>query len=298
MSVRETAAKIRSMEIRGALSIAIAAGSALEREIVDGADFDRLVAAGDVLRDARPSAVSLPNAINYVLHLAEVHRNDDPAVAKPMLLADVADYLAQLERAIVQVAEEGAKLVEDGDVILTICNSSTVTSILKEAWLQGKRFKVYACETRPRLQGHITAKDLASAGVDVTIIVDSAAYHTVKSKGVKKAMVGADTVYASGAVINKIGTSQVALAAKEAGIELIVCTESLKFYPHSVHGATVEIEERDPREVADIPGVKVYNPAFDVTVPEHITRIVTELGVMAPSAVKGVIEEKYAWALQ
>ncbi|MFH1055947.1 MAG: S-methyl-5-thioribose-1-phosphate isomerase [Candidatus Altiarchaeota archaeon] len=294
MSVGAVASKIRSMEVRGALMIAVAAAKALEEEIVDGSSYDELVKAGDVLKDARPTAVSLPNAVNYVLYLAEEHKSDDPAIARPMLLADVADFISRLESSIGKVAEIGAGLVEEGDVILTICNSTTVVNVLRKAWSDGKRFKVYACETRPRLQGHITAKDLAAGGVDVTLIVDSAAYHTMLHKGVRKVMVGADTVYANGDVVNKIGTSQVAAVGKQAGVEFIVCTESIKFSPYEV----VEIEERDPKEVADIKGVKVFNPAFDVTSKEYISKLVTEYGIITPGEVNQMLAEKFGWMIK
>jgi len=298
MSAGETAAKIKSMEVRGALRIAVEAARALEQEIIDGASYEELVKAGDVLRDARPTAVSLPNAVNYVLHLAESHADDDPAVAKAMLLADVADFIAGLESSTGRIAETGSNLIEDGDVILTICNSDTVTSILKRARAQGRRFKVYACETRPRMQGHITVKELSAAGVDVTLIVDSAAYHTMIHRDVKKVLVGADTVYANGDVINKIGTSQVALAAKHAGVEFIVCTSTIKFSPYSLHGEVVGIEERDPAEVAEIPGVKVFNPAFDITPKEHVNMIVTEYGVIPPEAAYQLLRERFGWTLE
>ncbi|MFH0862355.1 MAG: S-methyl-5-thioribose-1-phosphate isomerase [Candidatus Altiarchaeota archaeon] len=298
MPVKETAEKIGSMQIRGALRIAIAAAKALEQEIVEGASYDELVKAGDALKDARPTAVLLPNAINYILHLAESHATDDPIVARPMLIGDVANFIAELESSIDRIAEVGAEIVDDGDVVLTICNSDTVARILKRAWQDGKRFKVYACETRPRLQGHITVKDLSSASIDVTIIVDSAAYYTMLRKGVRKAMVGADTVSANGDVVNKIGTSQVALAAKAAGIEFIVCTETIKFSPYSIGGHEIEIEERDPKEVAEIPKVGVFNPAFDVTRADMIARIVTEEGIIRPADVERKIEEKYAWMLK
>jgi ribose 1,5-bisphosphate isomerase len=296
MSAQETARKIRSMEVRGALSIAVAAVKALEQEVVEGASYAQLTAAADILRDARPSAVSLPNAVNYVLHLAETHQDDDPAVARPFLLADVTAFLSSLESSAGKAAEYGASLVVEGDVILTICNSSTVVSSLALAWASGKRFRVFACETRPRWQGRITAKELASAGVDVTLIVDSAAYHTMRVKGVNKILVGADTVYASGDIVNKVGTSQVALAGKSLGIPVIVCTETIKFYPLSLQGASVEIEERDPKEVAE-GQAKVFNPAFDVTSAECIINIVTEDGIISPSDVRVAMEEKFSWML-
>ncbi len=297
MHAQEAAGKIRSMEVRGALRIAVAAARALEEEIISGASADDVRRAADVLRDARPTAVSLPNAVNYVLHIVESHASDDPAVGRALVLGELAAFISSLESSIDQAAEHGAGLVVDGDVILTICNSSTVVEALKTAKRRGRRFKVFACETRPRWQGHITARELSGAGVDVTLIVDSAAYHTMKTKGVTRAFVGADTVYADGSVVNKVGTSQVALAAKGAGVPVYVLTESVKFYPYSLHGATVEIEERDGAEVSDIRGVGVFNPAFDVTAAENVTSLVTEDGLCPPGEVRARMEEKFGWML-
>ncbi len=297
MSVDEVADKIATMEIRGALKIAIEAAKALEQEIIDGASYDELVREADKLRDARPTAVSLPNAINYVLHVFETHAKSDPSLARSLIIADVSNFISSLEQSILKISEIGANIVEDGDIILTICNSNTVTSILKKAHENGKQFKVYACETRPRYQGHITVKDLAASGVDVTLIVDSAAHHTIVEKKVCKVFVGADTVYVNGDVINKIGTSQVALMAKSAQIPFIVCTESIKFSPFSMMGAHVPIEERDPKEVAEITGVKVFNPAFDLTPKENISMIITEEGIIPPEAAYDIIKQKFAWSL-
>jgi len=297
MHVEEAAGRIRSMEVRGALRIAVAAARALEEEIVSGASADDVHKAADVLRDARPTAVSLPNAVNYVLHIVESHGSDDPAVGRALILGEVTAFISSLESSIAEAAAHGSSLVEDGDVILTICNSSTVVEALKLAKGRGRRFSVFACETRPRWQGHITARELSGAGVDVTLIVDSAAYHTLKTKGVSKVFVGADTVYADGSVVNKVGTSQVALAARSAGVPVYVLTESIKFYPYSMHGATVEIEERDGAEVSDIKGVGVFNPAFDVTSADNITSLVTEDGVCPPGEVRARMEEKFGWMM-
>ncbi|MCX6694998.1 MAG: ribose 1,5-bisphosphate isomerase [Candidatus Altiarchaeota archaeon] len=295
--VEETAAKIRTMEVRGALKIAVEASKAMLHVIEEGASFEEMVQAADKLKDARPTAVSLPNAVNYILHLAEESSTLEPSVAKATLIANTSNFIEELSSSIDKIAEIGANLIEDGDVLLTICNSKTVTSIMVKAKKDGKNFKVYACETRPRMQGHITVKELTDAGVDVTLIVDSAAYYTMTHKGVKKVFVGADTVYANGDVINKIGTSQVALAAKNAGIEFIVCTESIKLSPGSMIGETVEIEERDPTEVTDLKGVKVFNPAFDITTKEYISKIITEHGVIPPETVYNLLKEKFAWSI-
>ncbi len=298
MSVEEIAQKIASMEIRGALRIAVAASSALEEEIIDGASIPELIKASDILRDARPSAVSLPNAINYVLYLAQKHEESDPGMARSLLLADVANFISKLEDSLPKLAGIGANLIADGDVILTICNSSTVIEVLKQAKANGKDFKVFACETRPRWQGHLTATQLTKAGIDTTLIVDSAAHYTIQHKGVTKVLVGADTVYANGDVINKIGTSQVALVAKHMGLDLIVCTQTIKFSPFSVLGSLVQIEERDPEEVGNIEGVKIFNPAFDVTSKEYIGMIVTEDGIIPPEAAYHVLKEKFGWSME
>lgn len=295
--VSETAEKIASMEIRGALKIAVAASKALEQRIIDGASFEELVKDADRLRDARPTAVSLPNAINYVLHIFETHRKSDPALARSLIIADVSKFIESLESSLGEIAEIGSNLIVDDDVILTICNSHTVIEILKKASQKGKKFKVYACETRPRWQGHLTVSQLKDAGVDATLIVDSAANYTMGHKGVTKVMVGADTVYVNGDVINKIGTSQVALVAKHHGIEVIVCTETIKFSPFSVSGSLVAIEERDTKEVWDQKGVTIFNPAFDVTHKEYVSMIVTETGIIPPEAAYNVLKEKFGWSL-
>lgn len=286
------------MEIRGALKIAVEASKALENEIINGASVDELIKCGDMLRDARPTAVSLPNAINYILHLCDVHFKGDPGLARSLLLADVTTFIQSLEESLSKLAEIGANLIEDGDVILTICNSNTVAEVLKKAKADGKNFKVYACETRPRWQGHLTVKSLMSAQIDVTLIVDSAAHYTMQHKRVSKVFVGADTVYVNGDVINKIGTSQVSLMAKQNNVDFIVCADSIKFSPYSVLGGMVKIEERDSSEVTDIPHVKVFNPAFDITPKENISMIVTENGIIPPEAAYNLLKEKFGWSLE
>jgi len=144
----------------------------------------------------------------------------------------------------------------------------------------GKRFEVYACETRPMFQGRITARALAAKGVPTTIIVDSASRSLFG--GVRAVFVGADAVEWDGSVVNKIGTLQLAACARDHGVPFYVCAESYKFCPPSQTGKRRLIEERDPREVASIPGVKVRNPVFDRTPPEMIRKIITEHGAVKP----------------
>jgi ribose 1,5-bisphosphate isomerase len=153
---------------------------------------------------------------------------------------------------------------------------------------------VYATESRPKLQGRITAKQLAERKVPVTYIVDSAMRYFMKD--VDLVIVGADTIASNGAVINKIGTSQLALIAHERRVPFIVCAETYKFSPQTFHGSLVTIEERDPSEVLDrkeFPGVKVANPVFDATPAEYIDAIVTELGVIPPSAAYEIVVSNF-----
>ena len=189
------------------------------------------------------------------------------------------------------IAKIGAKRIKDGDVLMTHCNSSAAIGVITEAVRQGKDVKVYATESRPWRQGILTIRDLSAAGVDVTLIIDSAV-RTVMSK-VDRVFVGADTITSSGSLINKIGTSQVALAASEARAEFNVCSETYKFSPKTLFGDSVTIEERDIGEIirpGEMPeGVKVFNPVFDTTPAKYIDNIITELGIMSPGSVYGVM---------
>lgn len=145
---------------------------------------------------------------------------------------------------------------------------------------------VYATETRPQNQGILTVKELANEGIDVTMIVDSAV-HTVM-KRINKVFVGADTIFSNGALVNKIGTSQVALAAHEANVHFYVCSETYKFSPMTIFGDTVSIEERNTSDVIDIKkvpsSVKVFNPIFDITPARYIDDIITEIGIISPGS--------------
>jgi ribose 1,5-bisphosphate isomerase len=148
---------------------------------------------------------------------------------------------------------------------------------------------VYATETRPWRQGLITSRELAEAGVDVTLIVDSAV-RSVMGK-VDRVFVGADTVASDGSLYNKVGTSAIALAANEFGKEFSVCAETYKFSPLTLLGEPVAIEEREKEEVAKDgeihPSVKVFNPVFDRTPAKYISGYVTENGIIPPGAIYG-----------
>ena len=206
MEIEETATKIKSMEIRGAGRIARAAASALNDFALQykGNDADtfklQLECAAAQLTNTRPTAVSLANAITFTLKgINDLHDVDS---IKQKIVKSADTFIQSSHEAVEKIAEFGSSLIPENGVVLTHCNSSAVVATLIQAYKAGKNPQVYARETRPWLQGRITVKELAQAGVQVTLIVDAAAASVMQDVDV--VMVGADTIEANGNVINKI----------------------------------------------------------------------------------------------
>ncbi|MEM1516001.1 MAG: ribose 1,5-bisphosphate isomerase [Thermofilum sp.] len=301
-SVARVADDIKAMRVRGASRIAKAAAEALllaAREYRGGSveDFSRyMVSVGRLLVSTRPTAVSLPNAVRYVLAALRggFSSVEEARAAVEKRCEQLASYI---DRAVERIAEIGSGVLRSGDVVLTHCNSVAAVSVLVRAQQKGRAVRVYATETRPKFQGLVTYRMLSEAGVDVTLIPDSAVRSVMRE--VDKVIVGADAVAANGAVVNKIGTSLIALAASERGVDFYVAAETYKFSPYTVVGELVVIEERSPSEVVEEsfirahPRLAVRNPSFDVTAPEYITAIITEVGLIPPTAAAIVLEEVY-----
>jgi ribose 1,5-bisphosphate isomerase len=293
------------MRIRGAGLIARSAVEALqitarESRAEDIESFvNELTEASRILLQTRPTAVSLPNGIRYVIHRVNVGRSRARSVEEMRSIAIKAteEFIENAETAIHKIGEIGARRIVDGDVLLTHCNSSAVIEVMKTAWSQGRKFEVFVTETRPRFQGHITARELTEAGIPVTLILDDAVRYFMQR--VDKVIVGADAVTANGALVNKIGTSMVALAAHEARVRVWVAAETYKFSPETMIGELVTIEERDPSEIISdekqrgIGPIKVLNPSFDVTPPEYIDLIITERGIIPPVGAFLILEEVF-----
>ncbi|MFZ3060003.1 MAG: ribose 1,5-bisphosphate isomerase [Candidatus Methanoperedens sp.] len=301
--LKETAGKIKSMEIRGAGRIARAAAAEL-RDYAgrittrDLDDFNKKMKyAAELLISTRPTAVSLPNAVRAVMR----YEGENLAEAKANVRKLADEFIASSENAVRKIGEIGARRVRDGDTIMTHCNSSAAISIMAEAHASGKNINVIATESRPRMQGHLTIKQLDSLGIETSLIVDSAVRYFMKD--IDLVIMGADAVTANGSVINKIGTSQVALAAHEARKNVIIAAETYKFSPGTLLGELVEIEERDSDEViskeklSEFSNVKVKNPAFDVTPREYIDLICTEVGAIPPEMAYVIIKEYLGWGL-
>ena len=307
--VYQIADDIRSMKVRGAGRIARAAAKALKiaAEKYEGpADVESFITYVDnvakILLGTRPTAVSLPNAVMYITSRLRRKRPVNVNEAKLLVRKTADDFINYSLTATEKIGLIGSRRILSGETILTHCNSTAALSVIIHAHRQGKDIKVYATETRPKFQGHMTAKTLLAEGIDVTLIPDAAVRYVMKK--IDKVIIGADTVAANGAVVNKIGTSNIALAAHEARVRVFVAAETYKFSPATVIGELVEIEERDPREIVDEkflkenPNVIVRNPAFDVTPPEYIDAIITEEGLIPPQAAYLILIEKFGWVIQ
>jgi ribose 1,5-bisphosphate isomerase len=299
----ETAEKIKSMEIRGAGRIARAAAEALRAQAlgskasITAAFADEMERAAALLVSTRPTAVSLPNAVHMVM--AGIDRATTVEEARTGVVQRADAFIQSSQHAVQKIAEFGARHIRDGDTILTHCNSEVALGCIIEAHRLGKEIEVFATEVRPRNQGLITIRTLNDAGIKTNFIVDSAVRSFIND--IDLVIVGADAVTVNGAVVNKIGTSQVAHSAHEARVNVLVAAETYKFAPRTILGEMIQIEERPAGEVlADeirrtLPYVTVRNPAFDVTPAEFIDIIVTEQGAIPPQMAYVIIREYLGW---
>ncbi|NHN59991.1 MULTISPECIES: ribose 1,5-bisphosphate isomerase [Halorussus] len=305
-SVEEAAADIASMEIRGAATIADAAAEALAAQAEDSAADDpeafraEMRAAARRLRETRPTAVSLPNALRYVLRGMEGSTVDE---LRESVVDSAAEFRRELDQAQANLGRIGANRLRDGDTVMTHCHSTDALSCVERALDQGKDISAIVKETRPRKQGHITARQLREWDVPVTLVVDNAARRYLDDAD--HVLVGADSIAADGSVINKVGTSGLAVNARERGVPIMVAAQTLKLHPDTMTGHTVEIEMRDEREVlteaeeaeingdADADGLTVENPAFDVTPPRYVDAIVTERGQFPPESIVTLMRELF-----
>ena len=304
-AVGDTAESIATMEIRGAATIASAAAEALAEQAEAAAEADATAtdpaafrasmrAAARTLRETRPTAVSLPNALRYVLQRMEGDSVD--RLRRSVVDASEA-FVRQLDRAQEDLGRVGANRLADGDTVMTHCHSTDALACIEAAVEQGKSISAVVKATRPRQQGHITAEQLRDAGVPVTLIVDSAARRYLDE--VDHVVVGADSIAADGGVINKIGTSGLAVNARERGVPIMTAAQTIKLHPETLTGHTVEIEMRDEAEVIapesrdEIGEIAVENPAFDVTPPRYMDAIVTEQGQFPPESIVTLMRELF-----
>ena len=300
----EVAQAIREMAVRGAPAIGAAAafGMALAARCNHAGGqngvLNELEEAAVTLRAARPTAVNLSWAVERMLRRARAE--SDLSTIPDVLLAEaqaLADEDVEINR---RMGKHGSVLVRDGDTILHHCNTGalatvdygTALGVIRTAHEQGKHVHVLVDETRPRLQGaRLTTWELQQLGIPFTLIADNAAGHFLRTGQVNLVLVGADRVAANGDVVNKIGTYNLAVVAKENSVPFYSCVPTSTIDLSTPTGDDIPIEERPAEEVTGITyqgrpvapeGVHAANPAFDVTPHRYVTGIVTENGIACP----------------
>jgi methylthioribose-1-phosphate isomerase len=297
---------IRELWVRGAPAIGVAAamGMALgARDLAEG-DMDAFMKGldevGEMLVSQRPTAVNLAWAVNRMRAFALAHREAGPKRLKAMLVEESQRILDEDVATCRAIGRAGAPLIPDGAGVLTHCNAGalatagygTALGVIRGAVEAGRQVRVFADETRPVLQGaRLTAWELMQDGIDVTLITDNMAAHVMSKGLVQAVVVGADRIARNGDAANKIGTYGVALLAAAHDIPFYVAAPLSTVDFRMATGAEIPIEERGAAEVTHgfggpsiaPDGVKVMNPAFDVTPARLIRAIITERGAVAPA---------------
>ncbi|OPY54082.1 MAG: putative methylthioribose-1-phosphate isomerase [Methanosaeta sp. PtaU1.Bin060] len=300
LSVKQLVNAIRALQIRGApaLGAAGAYGIALAADLSSATSAQDLIleleTAAQMLKGSRPTAINLSWGVDRAVRSAANGETAEEVREAALREAEeIAEEDIRINRAL---GRNGAKLLEDGDSVLTHCNAGrlacvgwgTALGVIRSAAEAGKRIHVYACETRPLYQGsRLTAWELAQDGIEVTLICDSMSGSLMRKGMIDKAIVGADRI-TKDAVFNKIGTYNHAVLARFHRIPFYVAAPLSTFDPkHQEEEITVE--ERDPEEICTFggtrlapEGIDVYNPAFDATPLELVTGLITEKGVFRP----------------
>lgn len=317
---------IRSMKVRGAPAIGIAAAMGIAlgaRDIGTGNSIDFMKAIEEIfdrMLSTRPTAVNIRWAVERLRRLLKDNGNMQVHALKSLLVKEANKILEEDIEVNRRIGLLGAGLIKDGSVVLTHCNAGalatggygTATAPMFIAKEQGRRFRVFADETRPFLQGaRLTAWELMQAGIQVTLITDSSAGALMKRGEVDMVIVGTDRTVRNGDVANKIGTYTLAVLAKENNIPFYVAAPLSSIDFTMPEGDMIPIEERDPSEVTEIygrimtggsanswgavriapDGVSVKNIAFDVTPARYVTAIITEKGIFKPEDLAGIMDQ-------
>lgn len=309
---------IRQLKVRGAPAIGVAAaiGLYLAARKIEATCYDEFIrafmSAKAYLATARPTAVNLFWALDrmeavVVRHKVVRHKED----RVDTIVHCLHDEALAIRREVIDecrfIGMHGMKLIKDGDGILTHCNAGRLATVqygtaLAPCYMAhetGYRIKVFACETRPLLQGaRLTSWELTAAGIDTTVICDSMASQVMKNGWIQSVFVGCDRMAQNGDACNKIGTSGLAILAKHYSIPFYVCLPISTIDMKTREGQEINIEQRDRSEVTEMwfekpmvaPKAKVFNPAFDVTEHDLITAIITEKGILYPPYKKALMD--------
>lgn len=295
---------IRGLQVRGAptLGIAAALGIVLGIQKSSATNYDdfrkELEKIAYYLATARPTAVNLFWALERMKVTAETNRGKDISRIKELLLTEALNIIEENKQESWDIGRKGAELIKDGDTILTHCNAGglaspdygTALALIFAAQKQRKKVRVYVDETRPLLQGaRLTTWELMQAKIDTTLICDNMAAQVMKEGRIDLVLVGSDRIAANGDAANKIGTYGLAILAQAHNIPFYIAAPTSTFDLNLDNGDKILLEERRAEEITDgfgektaPEGVKVYNPAFDVTPARLITAIITEKEIIRP----------------
>ena len=297
-SYRDVICAIKDMVLRGAPLIGISAayGMALAAYELNG-DQKKLRSVGEEIKNARPTAINLKWAINLILNDINILNDKDEiinTITKRAIWIHEDD-----EKRCEEIGKHGAKIIPKGAKILTICNTGTLATggigtafgVILTAHRNDPSIKIYASETRPRLQGaRLTTFECKENGIDCTLISDSACGYLMQTERIDLILSGADRIATNGDTANKIGTYQLSVLAKENNIPFYVASPLSTFDPSVKDGSKIPIEEREGNEISNIngksicaEGIKIKNPAFDITPEKYITGIITEKGILKPN---------------
>lgn len=312
-TLEEVWSAIIELKVRGAPAIGIAAAYGLYLGIKQSVSnefetfYAEFIEAKKYLASSRPTAVNLFWALNRMDACVKAHSTSSIEEIKAALLQEAHEIKAEDIHTCKNIGKLGLSLLHPGMGLLTHCNAGqfatakygTATSPIYLGHEQGYNFKVFVDETRPLLQGaRLTAYELQLAGVDTTLICDNMASTVMGNGWVQAVLVGCDRVASNGDVANKIGTSGVAILAKHYGIPFYVCAPTSTIDMLCSSGEDIQIEQRAVTEVTEKwyskpmapEGIKVFNPAFDLTVHSNITAIITEYGIAQPPFIKSLAE--------
>ncbi|MCU0850826.1 MAG: S-methyl-5-thioribose-1-phosphate isomerase [Candidatus Thermoplasmatota archaeon] len=279
-TIDDIAYAIKEMVVRGAPAIGAAAAYGMA---IGNKNPER---TATVLRTTRPTAYDLFHAIEYMTNAIQQGKNAFTAATL---------YAQTIISRCKKIGEHGEKLIKDSTRILTHCNAGALATIdygtalapIRLAHENKKELFVYADETRPRLQGVLTAWELYHEGIPHVLIADNAAGYYMRKKDIDLVIVGADRIAKNGDFANKIGTYEKAVLAKENGIPFYVAAPASTFDPHLKDGSQIIIEERAKQEMTQIAGItimpewiSVKNPAFDVTPQKYVSGYITEDGIL------------------
>ncbi len=289
--ISQAVKEIKSIKIQGATNIAIFSLKTLVSISNQLTDYRQLVEISRRLALARPDEPLTQNILSLLL----INQKKD---FNPIKLAKQIDfYLQLLKENKERISSFASQLIKPGQSYFSHCHSSSLENAFVYAFKEGKKFKVYQTETRPLYQGHITARHLYQAGLDVTLVVDDLASWLVSTYDnlidIQAVFIGADVLSLDGWALNKVGSFSLALSASKARVPFYVVASLLKFT--SQIGRKIKIERRSADEIwPDRPGgLKVLNLAFDKTPAEYITGIVTEVGIIKPEILASAVAKTY-----